>query len=393
MDRMFSLLVVGLALFISTYPAATLADPLADSIQPLATSASAKPSDATPKVGVIIPLTGAMSSWGQSIVNGLNFANLKLPSNEQIKFVFEDENNCNSSFAVVAAKKLIYLDKVSVILTGCYNGTMALVRTARDNNVLLISLGLVTDQIASNGGENIIAPSASISSEVEALVALLKKDGRQRLAIVRVEDNFTEEIAAGLRMSSASNGFVVVSDDKLKFDDFEFRAPLSRLRRSNADAVLIYTSSKQLAKAVTQLRQLGNYETQVYAGYVVEADPPPVSELESLEGVRYTAIRTPTDDDLQVSLQRDNQIPTFQTRVAADLVPELSTAIRTCKSLEPAIDGEVLVRCIRDSLMQHDPNSVGYSGKFSYNSRGYAIRVFTPRLIRLSKYEWLDQNR
>lgn len=62
------------------------------------------------QVGVIIPLTGDFTRYGEKIRNGL-----EKEKSEEIKYIYEDEG-CNAQKAITAYKKLSHIDNIKLFL-------------------------------------------------------------------------------------------------------------------------------------------------------------------------------------------------------------------------------------------------------------------------------------
>ncbi len=335
-------------------------------------------------VGVIIPLSGPMADWGHSIQLGIEFAAKQ--STSKVQYIFEDEAACDAKKALSAAQKLIELDKVSLLLTGCLNGTLSVLPVAKKADVLVVSLGLVNDALAAQNRDSLITPSASITAEADGISQLLKVDGKKKLAVVRVEDNFTEEVMRGLKEYSLRDGWELVADERLTFDTTDFRPSLLKIsRQQGADSVLIYSSSEQVVTAVRQLKELNITSVAPYAGYVIEADPPPANNMELLNGVRYAAAVTPFDDELSRYLASQKSKETFQTRVAADVVPDIATAIEACPNPSNRTN------CFRNSLTARTKESLAFSGSFFYNEDGMAQRVVRGKVVRDGAFHWAGE--
>lgn len=334
------------------------------------------------RVGIILPLTGPMAEWGNSIRTGIEFGANKL--NSTTRYIFEDEAACNSEKALSAARKLLDIDKVSVLMTGCLNGTRAILPVSKKLNVLLVSLGLVDEATAQQERNFMVTPSASITAEADGISKLLVHDGKKKLAVIRVEDNFTEELMRGLLKDAASDGWKVLDDEKLSFTTTDFRPSLIKLSRHGIDSILIYAGTEQVVNAVRQFKELKINNIALYGGYVIEASPPPAESMQSLNGVRYVAAVTPTDDELASYLKSKGFKETFQTRVAADAVADVERGFSACDGTANSLP------CLIQTIKTRNVNMPAYSGGFSYDENGIASRTVRPKTVSDGKYRWLE---
>ena len=102
------------------------------------------------KIGVLIPLTGKAANFGKYLKNGIDMA-FDDYGKENIKLIYEDEA-CDPQRAVNAFRKLIDLDKVSVVIGAfCSSCTLAIAPIAEENKVVLITPGSAAETISEAG--------------------------------------------------------------------------------------------------------------------------------------------------------------------------------------------------------------------------------------------------
>ena len=90
-------------------------------------------------IGVIIPLTGSQAPYGQAIREGLELALQDLRSDRKIELIYED-NQGEVKNSVSAAQKLISLDKVTALITGVSQHSLAVAPIAEENKIVLSTL-------------------------------------------------------------------------------------------------------------------------------------------------------------------------------------------------------------------------------------------------------------
>ena len=337
---------------------------------------------ATTKVGVILPLSGPMADWGRSIQLGVEFEAKR--NRSKIHYIFEDEGACDTKKAVTAAQKLLSIDKISLLITGCLNGTGAILPLAKKTGTLMVSAGLVDEKLAIENRDTLITPSASIEAEADGISKLLKRDGKKKLAIVRVEDTFTEALANGIKKYSIRDGWEVISEEHVSFDNTDFRSVLLKISHSGADSILVYTSTEQVVFALKQLKELKLDSLATYGGYVIEADPPPANDLKVLNGIRFVAALTPVNDELSRFLAENGSKETFQTRVAADAVSDIERAAGACEGKSP------LLPCLYKSITARTVSSPAFSGAFTYDENGLASRTVRAKVVQDGEYRWIE---
>lgn len=91
------------------------------------------------KIGVILPMTGKLSFMGEQEKNGMLIAQEKINlSNKKIKLIFEDSKS-NAKDGVNAARKLLTVDKVDILLTSTTGVSLAVVPIAESNKVDMVA--------------------------------------------------------------------------------------------------------------------------------------------------------------------------------------------------------------------------------------------------------------
>jgi branched-chain amino acid transport system substrate-binding protein len=96
------------------------------------------------KIGVILPLTGEMANWGESMKGGIELAKDEINSKggimgRHLEIVYEDNQACDKALTVSAFRKLINIDKVKITMVGCSGAVLAVAPIAEENRVILLT--------------------------------------------------------------------------------------------------------------------------------------------------------------------------------------------------------------------------------------------------------------
>ncbi len=78
------------------------------------------PNSNTVKIGVIAPLEGGAAVFGESLVKGIQMAQVDLKDRTGTKYKYEiivEDDGSTAAKAASAAQKLIYVDKVDAVIT------------------------------------------------------------------------------------------------------------------------------------------------------------------------------------------------------------------------------------------------------------------------------------
>ena len=103
------------------------------------------------KVGIILPLSGEVSSLGENAKNGalLAFSELSTSTKEKIQLIFEDDK-FDAKNTVSAFNKLINFDKASIIICFASTPCAAVAPLADQQKIPLIAIASAPVQINHN---------------------------------------------------------------------------------------------------------------------------------------------------------------------------------------------------------------------------------------------------
>ena len=206
------------------------------------------------KIGVPIPLTGEVATWGADIKNTLLFANQKLGSG-RYELIFEDDQ-CNSRAAVTAAQKLIKVDKVKAAIGfACSNSLLAPAKEYEDGRVVAITTSAGSSKI-SGLSPSIFRVFPSNTSGAQVLFQYLQNRFRHVGLLAEQTDWLTDysDIFAAL----ANRSLVKLTVDSYPPDTNDFRPLLLRLKARGIEALVLNTQSERaLLDVLRQLDQLG----------------------------------------------------------------------------------------------------------------------------------------
>jgi len=81
------------------------------------------------KIGVIVPLTGGVATWGTSVRNPIEVTNAE--SENPAELLFEDEETCSATKALSAFRILQSVKNVDIIIASCLEGGQAIASLAK----------------------------------------------------------------------------------------------------------------------------------------------------------------------------------------------------------------------------------------------------------------------
>lgn len=213
------------------------------------------------KIGILVPLTGDMASWGNDAKNAFIFANEKLGQG-RFDLIFEDDK-CRGADAVSAIQKLISIDKIDYASVVCAESmlvTAPLLERARISTIASVA----TAAAVSKAGDYIFRtwPGDLAAASVLAKVISKKYD---KVALITEERGYSEEFSrafkaaapAGLRINEKTLASEQV-DARTIFLQFRERGFKSIILNSNSESFLL-TLVKQLQEIRWQPERFGAY--------------------------------------------------------------------------------------------------------------------------------------
>lgn len=213
-------------------------------------------------IGVVLPLTGALASTGESMKQGLELAlaevNTAQLSDTTLKFIIEDGASTPEG-AVAAFNKLIHEDSVSVILgPTTSSATQAAFPVAQENQVVAISPTSGARGLSAIGDFVFRVPLATNIVALKGVEATHAKLGYQRVATMYDEtDLFSTDRDMALREAFTAIGVEVLTTEVFQSGDTDFSAQLTRIKALEPDAIFVSVLPPEKASILIQADKLG----------------------------------------------------------------------------------------------------------------------------------------
>lgn len=247
----------------------------------------------TLKVGAILPLTGPLASIGEAMRQGINLAALE-SVNIKFEIDYEDDLTANRVKAVSAAKKLIDLNKVDVVLNAYASTVSAISPALKQSNTPCIVIWDSNSALTTLGNHVVgFGYSNELAGEDMAEFAF-KQRKKETVAVIAFHDEWSEVIANAFVERFKKIGGEVVLNERVNSDTTDFKSLIARIKARNAGAIYLPLYGAGLSTAIKQARSL-NYE-----GDLLTADSFGDYELKetgrAAEGLYATQIWLDNDD-------------------------------------------------------------------------------------------------
>lgn len=240
----------------------------------------------TVKIGLIYPLTGPMSSFGEDMARAVPLLEKKFNS-EQSRYKFtlilEDGKFGQTNAAITAAKKLVEIDGVHFLVVGSSGEILQIASFVESKQILSVA-GFSSHPAVRSAGDYIFRTYIDAGRGVQIAAQDMLKKGFNRVGIISEESSFTSAIRDALTESLGDN--LVFSED-YALGDADLKTLVAKIRNQNLQALYLNTTTP--ANFVTLFKQLkeSKVEAKLYTYYVPTLKDVQDNLGSSLDGTVY----------------------------------------------------------------------------------------------------------
>lgn len=328
------------------------------------------------KIGVVIPLTGAVSAYGQSAENGLKLLQKQINNagginGQKINFIFSDDEN-KPSTAVTVGQKLINDDKV-VAIVGPLTSTCAnsLAPICQQYSIPMVT-GTGTNTKITQAGDYIYRTCFIDPFQGKVLAKLANGDLKAKTAAVLYDNgnDYSKGLAEAFKSQFESSGGKIVGYETYNTGDKDFNAQLTKIAPSNPDVLLLPDYYSTVGIIAKEARAIGIKSTFLGGDGWDSSDLFKIGG-DAVNGAYYSDHYSPDDTASQV------------VQFIKDYKNEYSGAVPDAMAALNYDAGKVLTECIksagktdgssiRDALKKFDGTVV--SGHIKFDSSRNAVK-------------------
>jgi len=213
------------------------------------------------KIGVIMPMSGAISGYGLSSFDGLELMHKlqpKLKNGDTVKLILVD-NKSDKIEAANAATKLISSDKVSAIIGPLSStNTMAMTKIAETAKVPVVS-PVATNALVTKRKEFVsrVCFSDAFQGVVLGNFAFNTLKQKEAVLITDVKNDYSIGISKVFKKQYKKLGGKIIKNVKINAGDKDFKAALSSIKALKAKFIVLPVYSPEAALIAKQAKQLG----------------------------------------------------------------------------------------------------------------------------------------
>ena len=217
------------------------------------------------KIGLVTALSGQSAQGGEAIARGLGVAideiNARggIAGGRKLELVSRDDES-NPAKGVIAARELIYKDKVSVIFGGLDTPvSMALVPLMNQTKTPFMGPWAAGTGITRNGANpNYVFRVSAVDELVDrAMVQYAQKTfNSSKAGLILVNNPWGESNEKGLMAALAEKGTKPAGAEKFEGNDVDIVPQLTRLRAAGADTLYLVGNVGPAAQVVKSLERM-----------------------------------------------------------------------------------------------------------------------------------------
>jgi branched-chain amino acid transport system substrate-binding protein len=331
------------------------------------------------KIGALFAVTGPAAFLGEPerntakmVVDEINKAGGV--KGRKLELVVYDTAG-DATKAVQLATKLIKDDKVVAIIGPSTTGeTMAVIPVAEKEQVPLISCSAgskITDPVK----KWVFKTAQNDALAVGKIFEYLQKHKQNKVAILTVSDGFGSSGREQLKAQAAKYGITIVSDDTYGPKDTDMTAQLTKIRGSQAQALVVWGTNPGPAVIAKNAKQLG-LKLPLYMSHGVSSKKFIDLAGDAAEGVRLPSGKVLVCDLLPKSESQKKSLVSFvkdyQNHYKTEGDHFGGHAWDAVMLLKNAIErGAETPAAIRDQL-ENTRNFCGIGGTFTYTAQDHA---------------------
>ncbi len=215
------------------------------------------------KVGIILPLTGDVSSFGEDIRNVAIFAKEKSVAN-QLELIFEDDR-CLGKNAVSAARKLFHTDHIDYGMIGCTESMLSVAPLFESQKKLVIT-PLATAASVSTAGDFIFRtwPSDALAGK---LLFDYVKSRHKKFAILSEERSYPQELANSFIEAAKGSELTLFKED-YHSGEIGFKAILLKLKSAGVDGLMVNPNGSGSLLAILKMLRETRINIPLYGVYM-----------------------------------------------------------------------------------------------------------------------------
>lgn len=213
------------------------------------------------KIGVVLPLSGALSGYGQPSQKGLDIIQAITPTlknGDTIKLIVIDDKS-DKVEAANAMQRLVSSDKVDAVIGEVTSSnTLAMTKIADDSKTPLVSSTATNDRVTRNHPYvSRVCFSDSFQGVVGANLASRDLKAKTAAIVFDSSNDYSVGLAKAFRTQFLKNGGTIPIEVQAPGGSKDFKAQLASVKAKNVDMIYMPIYCTEGALIAVQSKQLG----------------------------------------------------------------------------------------------------------------------------------------
>jgi len=218
------------------------------------------------KIGLVAALSGQSALSGEAITRGLTIAIDEINASggllggRMLELVRRDDES-NPAKGVVAARELIYREKVAALFGGLDTPvSLAIVPLVNQQKTPFVGPWAAGTPVTKNGAEpNFVFRVSAVDEIVDAAMVdyAQKTFGTSKFGLILINNPWGESNEKGIKAALEAKGMAPVGIEKFESNDVDVVPQLTRLKEAGADTLFMVGNVGPSAQVVKSLDRMG----------------------------------------------------------------------------------------------------------------------------------------
>lgn len=211
------------------------------------------------KIGVILPLTGELSSYSEPMKQGMEMAvkKINLENDLEVELIYTD-SKAEAKTAVSALQKMISINKIKYFIGDISSTTtLAMIPVIESSNSFLLSPGASSPRLT--GISDLFARNypSSLDESIKSAEFAFNELKAKRVSIVYVNSEYGTGLKDAFHNKFINIGGTIVTEESYPFENTNFRTLVVKLKNANPDMIYLAGNQKEMGNFIKQLKESG----------------------------------------------------------------------------------------------------------------------------------------
>ena len=350
------------------------------------------------KIGAIVSLTGTYAGLGEPEKNTLEMEVKRINdaggvNGRQIEVIIEDDATDDAK-AVAAASKLIEQDQVVAIIGATGTGATMAVR-ADVQRASIPQVSMAGGTVIANPVDPLVFQTPwSNTIVVPFTFDNIKAEGFTKIGLITDTGGFGADGKAVIEKMAPDLGVTIVSDQTFNPGDTDMTAQLTKIKNSDAEAIVMWTAGSEAAIIAKNVKDLG-IDLPLFGSHGIARREFIDGAGDAAEGVRFAAGKVLIPESYGLGTPAYKVATDFIDRYTAAYGDAPSTfaghafdALHLIVQAAKRIDGDITPSALRDQI-EATSGFVGIGGTFTFSPEDHnGMTVDDLNMYLISGGDW-----